>query len=436
MRIGVELFQLVEGANGGIVPLLQGVLEALFDGWPGHEVVLFCTPANEGLFPAVPDHVHRLVLPREGYFALLDVHASHLRLDVLLRSYPYDVDFFFPPSRQVVLIPDLQHEFFPEFFDPETLRIRRASFDRALGESAAVATLTEHSRRTLLDHPATHCNDIFLMSPALRTQWERPTEDALTGAERGLLPAGDFLLYPANLWPHKNHRRILEAFGQALAARDRPAELLLTGHPAGWETLAKDFPGLPVRHLGFVRRGFLQVLLARARGLAFFSLFEGFGMPLLEAFAAGTPVACSNTTSLPEVGGDAVLACDPTDVAAVAGLMGRLLDEDLRAELAGRGRQRLDLFNWHQSAAQFVAAGERLLARNPAPRLPPATSINRLNRFLLEMDTDRVALRGEVHRLAGLLERTKPSRGVALARRLARVPRGALRYLKRLARPA
>src|SRR5262249_39666835 len=161
----------------------------------------------------------------------------------------------------------------------------------------------------------------------------------------------DFFIYPANLWPHKNHRRVLQAFERCLRGVGRPVELVFTGHPRGWEELARDFPALPIRHLGFVRRGFLQILLARARAPLFFSLFEGFGMPLLEAFAAGPPVACSNTTSLPEVGGDAVLTCDPTDPAAMSDLMGRVLaDQPLRDRLTARGRERLALYSWHASA--------------------------------------------------------------------------------------
>src|SRR5439155_25510731 len=122
------------------------------------------------------------------------------------------------------------------------------------------------------------CRDVFLTSPALRTAWEHPALKVLAEAEHALFPSGDFFLFPANLWAHKNHRRLLQAFALFLQKVGCPVELVLTGHPQGWEELARSFPDLPVRHLGFVRRGFLQVLLARARALTFFSLFEGFGI--------------------------------------------------------------------------------------------------------------------------------------------------------------
>ena len=87
MRLGVELYSIKEGETGGLVPHLQGVLEALFAGWPEHEVLLFGTDANRNLLPKLPlPHVQLHTLPRDGFFPLLDVYASYFQLDALLRS--------------------------------------------------------------------------------------------------------------------------------------------------------------------------------------------------------------------------------------------------------------------------------------------------------------------------------------------------------------
>jgi glycosyltransferase involved in cell wall biosynthesis len=378
LHIGVELRQIIPGACGGIVPLLEGVFKALFEHFPECRCDLFCVEANAGLFPSLAGHVRRDVLPEADYFTRLDQLAVQRRLDVLFRSYPWDAPLGYPPERQVWLVPDLQHDFFPDFFDPHILRKRRQCFAQALQEAGAIATLSEHARQTILAHADTRCRDVFLMGPALMR-----SEDGvapLTGEEERRLPPGDYFLYPANLWPHKNHRRLLEAFATFLRQAGRPFELVLTGHPDGWPALAADFPGLPVRHLGFVRRPLLHDLMRRARALCFFSLFEGFGMPLLEAFAAGTPVVCSNTTSLPEVGGDAVLACDPSDSLAMADTMRRIVeDEGLRQALVERGRGRLQLFRWEDSAAHLVEACQRIVRRCSSAEDIPGQAIERLH---------------------------------------------------------
>src|SRR5262249_1979529 len=133
-------------------------------------------------------------------------------------------------------------------------------------------------------------------------------------------------------------------------------------------------PGLPVRHLGFVRREFLHVLLQRARALVFFSLFEGFGIPLLEAFHAGTPVVCSNTTSLPEVGGDAVVCCDPTQPVLMCDALLEVDREGVGAGLVEGGKDRLPLFTWEQSARNLVEACQRVLARSGVVPQPAAAA--------------------------------------------------------------
>jgi glycosyltransferase involved in cell wall biosynthesis len=390
MRIGIELRQLVPGAGGGLTPFITGLLGAAFAARPRDDFVLFCTDVNEDLFLPAPSNVHFLRPPPAAFFPVLDACAAQLRLDVLFRSYPLDVELAFPADRQVVLIPDIQQEFFPEFFSAEALRERRASFARALRESGAVATLSEHARQTLLDHPAARC-EVFVTSPALPASPVGAAAEDLTDAERALVPAGDFFFYPANLWPHKNHRRVLQAFQGFLQRTGRPFEFVFTGHPDGWQEMARDFPDLPVRHLGFVRRPLLQELMRRATALAFFSLFEGFGIPLLEAFDAGTPVVCSNTTSLPEVGRDAVLSCDPTDVDAMTAALARVAAEpSLRAALAERGRGRLAAYRWEDAAARFLAVCERVAAEAQAP-CPSLAACERLIRTMHEWEARAAA---------------------------------------------
>jgi glycosyltransferase involved in cell wall biosynthesis len=372
MKIGIEIRQATLGHAGGIALLLKGLLETLFQRHPEHRYVVYTTVFNRALLDGAPAEVQFRTLPIRNYTTELDRLAAEEGLDVLFRGYPMEPPLAFPLRQQLFLIPDIQHESLPEFFGAEVLRTRRRAFTEALAGAGAIGTISEFARRTLREQRCTRCRDIFLVSPALQREHRRASAD-LTPGEQALVPERDFFLYPANLWPHKNHRRVLQAFAAFLGQTGRQVEFVCTGHPDGWEKIQADFPSLPVRHLGFVSAALLRCLMRRARALAFFSLYEGFGMPLLEAFDAGTPVVCSNTTSLPEVGGDAVLSCDPADPAAMAALMARVVaDDGLRDELVARGERRLGAYSWERSADNLLAACERVarLSCSWDPSLP------------------------------------------------------------------
>ena len=212
MRIGVELRYIVAGHAGGIVPLLKGLLEAVFEKYPEHQFFVFCTIYNRNLLKAGWKHVDFLTLSQGAYWQELDQICSDRGIDVLFRSYPADDSLSFPMSKQIVMIPDIQHEFYPEFFTKEVIHARRRSFNRALVEAGAICTISDYAKKTLDEYEWTRCKDIFLACPALQTDYEQKRAIHLSEAEEALLPKKEFFLFPANLWPHKNHVRVLKAF--------------------------------------------------------------------------------------------------------------------------------------------------------------------------------------------------------------------------------
>ena len=367
MRIGIDLRQLVLGAGGGISLQTKETCEHIFALYPEHQFFIFCTPFNRSLLDFDASYVRFFSLPILTYFQELDQLIIENDIDVLFRAYPMEDTLQFPINKQIFLIPDIQHESYPDFFSDEVLRARRAAFSKALGGAGAIGTVSLFSQKTLREFSETRCEDVFLMPPALQISHKiEECERKLSDAEYKLIPQSDFFLFPANLWKHKNHRILLQAF-QLFKEKSgiENMSLILTGHTDGWPELQSEFNELPVAHLGFVRPELLRELYERARALVFFSLYEGFGMPLLEAFDAGTPVICSNTTSLPEVGGDAVLTCDPTNKFAIAALMERIqFDELLRKRLINRGRERLVAYTWEDSAHSLIAACERVVQRH------------------------------------------------------------------------
>jgi glycosyltransferase involved in cell wall biosynthesis len=376
MNIGIDLRPLAVGASGGIAMVLKGVLERLFDSRPEDTFHVFCTIYSRQLIESSAANVRYESLPTRDFFPRMDGLIRQRGIEVLLRAFPISDDLQFPISRQVVLVPDLQHEERPEFFDSGLLRARRAAFGRVLAGAGAIGTISHHARRTILNFAGTRCRDVFLMPPALTVEHRPVSESELTQAERDLIPAGPYFYYPANLWPHKNHRKTLSAFEQFLQrCPDSQMQLLFSGHPAGWTRLRREFHHLPIRHLGFVRPELVRMLYQKATALCFFSQYEGFGIPLLEAFDAGTAVICSNTTSLPEVGGDAVLSCDPSDVRAMAMLMEKIQGEpELRRSLIEKGKIRLKQYTWQESADNLHAALGRVAKADVAVTAsgPPA----------------------------------------------------------------
>jgi glycosyltransferase involved in cell wall biosynthesis len=183
--------------------------------------------------------------------------------------------------------------------------------------------------------------------------------------------AGRYLLYIGTLQPRKNLDRVVDAFARLA---DNPAladvQLVLAGK-RGWlyDALFAQVErlGLSGRVLfpGYVPASDLPALLGGALAFVFPSLYEGFGLPVLEAGACGVPVITSNTSSLPEVAGDAALLVDPYDVDAIAEAMYRLVTDDaLRAELARRGLENVKRFSWEKCARETLAVIEGLGTRD------------------------------------------------------------------------
>jgi alpha-1,3-rhamnosyl/mannosyltransferase len=170
---------------------------------------------------------------------------------------------------------------------------------------------------------------------------------------------GSYLLAVGNFLPHKNLPRLVEAYGLLPEAQRARVSLVLAGTPGGHGPARPVDPaslaGPDVLRPGFIAPEELPYLYAGATALVCPSLAEGFGLPVLEAMACGTPVVCARAGALPEVAGDAALYVDPTDARSIAAGLARILeDEALRRELASRGLARARLFEARKTTARLV----------------------------------------------------------------------------------
>lgn len=373
--IAVDLYPLIPGVSGGIVPWVKGVLRAMARLYPIDKVILFHRTGSPPI-EISGDNITYVELNEHpaSFYDVMTEECQSMGVQAVIRTYPLESHPDIPFERQIFVIPDLQHEYFPEFFSPDVLASRRRAFTQALSLGGAIATMTEHSRSTILENSATLCNDIFLMPAALPEELLHEPNDA--DLPRQAKAFAHYFYMPGNLWAHKNHRRLLEAFAKALPALPANTGLILTGSADGLEKLMKDFSDLPVVHLGYVSHIQVAALFKNAAALVYFSLFEGFGMPVLEAFRYQTPVLCSNRTSLPEVGGDAVLSCDPTDVHAMAELMCLVFRQpQLRADLSAKAARRLAVYDWEEPARALRSALKRRAHAEPRSSKMPLISI-------------------------------------------------------------
>ncbi len=179
-----------------------------------------------------------------------------------------------------------------------------------------------------------------------------------------------YLLHVGRIEAKKNLARTLEAYSRIRKQLTQPVQLVLAGSPGpggeeAFDAIEKLGLSRDVRLTGYVRQEDLLPLYAGAAVFLFASLFEGYGMPILEAMACGTPVLTSNVASLPEVAGDAALLVDPLDVASIADGILRLVEEpELREHCIRKGLERVESFTWERTARETLAVYRRTLAED------------------------------------------------------------------------
>jgi glycosyltransferase involved in cell wall biosynthesis len=286
--------------------------------------------------------------------------SARLPADLDVVHYPLTVPVPRTSLPRVVTLHDLQHLELPEYFSPGERLFRRFAYERAAREADVVITPTEHARGMLRDRLGVDPARVVVAPHGVDHSLFRVDAPADVGFS---LP-DRFLYYPANLWPHKNHERLLEALARAA---DRSIELVLSGNPYGrLDALMASASRLGVRdrvtHLGFVDHSVVPALMKRARGLIFPSLFEGFGQPPLEAMACGCAVAAPARGALGEVCGGVALELDPLDVDSIAAAVDALAaDEALVDDLRGRGPAHAEQFTWGRSAERHSRAYEHAI---------------------------------------------------------------------------
>jgi glycosyltransferase involved in cell wall biosynthesis len=362
------LFLTLEGDDDWLRPYLDGNCRALHPGGPAPPLHGLVARASWQLEARLPAFRRRRRPPAaKGHEG--DIAAGHIHLsDGTVEAAGVDVMHFpltfgFLTRLPTIYQPhDLQHIHLPHFFTGEQL-VRRDKIYRTYCEEAAlVVMMTSWGKRDLVEHYGLDPAKVAVIpGNSVISSYPSPTRaDVAQTRERLSLPQG-FLLYPAQTWPHKNHLKLLDAIALLRDRNGLEVPVVCPGRQLGiYETVAARVRELDLGRLaifpGFVSPLELRCLYKSARGLIFPSLFEGWGLPITEAFETGLPVASSSATGNPDVVGDAGLIFDPSDVEQIADAMRRLAtDAALREQLAAAGHRRAEQFSVDQAARLFRA---------------------------------------------------------------------------------
>lgn len=264
-------------------------------------------------------------------------------------------NFFLPPfpGRKVATFHDLSPFKWAECFDPVKVKYLQREFRKTLDTADALITDSEYTRHELADFAGWPLEKIHAVPLAAGPEFRPRTENEIRQVlnRHGLKYQG-YSLFVGTIEPRKNIIRLLEAYEQLPKAVRQQWPLILTGY-RGWKSddihariKEAERQGW-AKYLGFLPAEELPMLYSGARLFVFPSLYEGFGLPVLEAMQSGVPVVCSNRASLPEVAGDAAIQMHPDDIEGIAASLSKILTADQeRASLVFAAKQHASSFSW------------------------------------------------------------------------------------------
>ena len=370
MRVAIDVRKL---HDFGIGTYIRNLLRHLARLDQASEYVLLCAKDDMNVAATLGPNF-RTVLEPSGHYSIAEqVHVPW----VLWREKPdvfHAPHYVLPPAvpcRAVVTIHDCIHLRFPQYLPSRFAYLyARASIWAAAHRADRILTVSEASKQDILHYVHVPADRIQVTYNALDEQFgASPSEAELALVRERYQLHHPFVLYVGNIKPHKNLVRLIDAFAglrrdgfpdlTLLIIGDQISKLPALRHAVHAHKLHKH-----VRFLGFLNDQTLAALYKLASVFVFPSLYEGFGLPPLEAMASGTPVVTSNVSSLPEVAGDAAVLVDPLDTVDIKNGIKRVLTDDvLRADLRRKGLARARHFSWHDSVARTLAIYREVAGR-------------------------------------------------------------------------
>ncbi|MBR1834174.1 MAG: glycosyltransferase family 4 protein [Bacteroidales bacterium] len=365
MRIGVNTRLMLSGKMDGIGWFATETLKRLVRNHPEHDFYFFFDRKYDPCF-VFESNVHPVVLCPPARHPVLWYLFFQISIKRAIKRY--NIDLFLSPDGYLPLgtdVPtltvmhDINFEHSKDFLKPSHQRYMTYFFPQFARYSTRIATVSEFSKHDI--------STVYNIEPekidvvydgahedykALSAATQQSTRDKYTVGRR-------YFIFISTILKRKNLATLLTAFDHFKEQDAEEMKLVVVGHRVWWQDeLKRAFDAMrhkdDVLFIGRAEPEELALLLGSATALVYPSLFEGFGIPILEAFHAEVPVVTSNTTSMPEVAGDAALLVEPTNVDQLTDALQRVAkDAGLCAELVARGRKRRELFSWDITASRL-----------------------------------------------------------------------------------
>lgn len=369
MRIGVDYTAAVR-QGAGIGRYTRGLFRALAALDRENTYRLFVAARGVAvLAPASPNfRMRRVPLTDQEVSFLWQRLRLPVPMELLLGSMDlfHSPDFVLPPTlraRTILTVHDLSFMRVPEYAHPSVREYLMRSVPHSIRRADLVLAVSASTQRDLIELLGVPEERLQVICEGVDDHFRLvEDEDALRAVRRRYRLGRPYVLGVGTLEPRKNFAGLVEALARLWERRHLDHELVIVGQ-RGWlyEPIFERVRSLKVeervRFLGFAADEDLPAIYTLASCLAYPSFYEGFGLPVLEAMACGTPVVASRASSLPEVAGGAALLVDPHNVEELAEAVDRVLhDEALRAEMRAAGRRQAQGFTWERAARELLAA--------------------------------------------------------------------------------
>ena len=356
----------------GIGNFTVQVMQHIIQDYPEQQFDILVDKKFENIYFDYPNVVLHRIFPTFRH-PLLYIYFLEIRLSLYLKKLKPDLliamDGFLSltsNAKQLPVVYDLNFEHYPENLPWRNRAYYRFFFPKFVRKAKRVITISEYSKADIIktyNYPANKIDDVYC---GISDYFYPCSEDEKKQIKAKYANSNEYYFFVGTMHPRKNILRLIKAFAEFKKNNRNNLKLVLAGHIM-WddESIKNVIESHSIKDdillVGRVSNEELRLLLGSAWALVFVPVFEGFGLPVVEAWQCGAPVICSNVTSIPEVAGDAAIIVDPFNIPDIASAMQKMTDIHVREQYVNAGQKRKKLFSWSRTAKLFWDSIQRTL---------------------------------------------------------------------------